>query len=115
MTRPASNSFERWPEDTDGRGAFQPQKPYPNGVTVWHSSRWLGNGFGNQIRYVAVSPSGHVVGRYSNERYRVTSWVLGDADLDPDHGGSAANRSITTTRLVKWRRAVKALEQEQLQ
>ncbi|MGY1777734.1 hypothetical protein ACI8AV_17885 [Geodermatophilus sp. SYSU D00804] len=83
-------------------------------MTLWRSSRWLGNGFGNQIRYVAVSPGGYVIGRYSSERHRTNAWVLDDPDLSPERQGSPERRSTVTTRLVKWRRAVKGLSREQL-
>ena len=106
MTRPAS--LDRWP-DTGSGDTYLPQKPYPNGVTIWRSSRWLGNGFGTQVRYVAVNSDGYIVGRYVNERYRVSSWVLGVTDLEPEYDGPPDHRHTLTSRFVKWRRAVRAV------
>lgn len=91
---------------------YSPQRPYPNGITIWRSSRWLGNGFGTQIRYVAVSSDGYVVGRYNNERYRIDSWVIGDPDLEPEYKGPPGHRYAVISRLTKWRRAVRALGDE---
>jgi hypothetical protein len=74
----------------------------------------LGNGFGTQTRYVAVSPRGYVVGHYSNERHRISAWVLDSPDLSPERGGPPEHRFTITTRLAKWRRAVKELAPDRL-
>lgn len=95
--------------------AYTAQKPYKNGITVYTSSGWLGNGFGTETTKVAVNAEDQVVGVYENSGYyhrRVE--VLGCpgglvADIAWTGHGQYRRSYTTKTALSKWIAAVKAL------
>lgn len=88
---------------------YRPQKPYPNGVTLWRGSRWGGNGFGNIIRLKAVY-DGRVIGEYSSETHFVASSLEGhgDGEFAPDMHPTPRGMITVKSRYLKWLDAVKA-------
>lgn len=101
--------------DPTTRFDFTAQKPYRNGVTVWCSSHWMGNGFGTAVEKIAIR-DGQVVAIYKTSGGAYGSRiarVAGIGDIHDDIGwmGYGTNRRTYVTRraLSKWTEAVKAL------
>jgi hypothetical protein len=102
--------------DTDaGRVYFTRQRPYRNGITVYASSLWGGNGFGTQAERIAVNKDGQIVAFYLGGGFGCNNanYVIGVGEIDPDigrMGGGYGNETyVKRTAFHKWIEAVKAL------
>ena len=101
--------------NADTNHLFTKQRPYRNGITVYWSSLWGGNGFGTQTERVAVNKDGQVVAFYLGGGFgcRNANYVVGVGEVGPDigrMGGGYGNETyIKRTAYHKWVEAVKGL------